>query len=84
MAVFYTLCNRYLEDLSTFYHPETKYWMKTLQGLAILIQCFGGEVPSFFLSGKTISGLIQARIKDQLDSGTPYFSFLTLKKCRYH
>ncbi|CAI6371832.1 unnamed protein product [Macrosiphum euphorbiae] len=41
----------YLEDLSTFYHPETKSWMKTLQGLAILIQCFGGEVPSFFLSG---------------------------------
>lgn len=41
----------YLEDLSTFYHPETKSWIKTLQGLAILIQCFGGEVPSFFLSG---------------------------------
>jgi MFS family permease len=37
--------------LSTFYHPEKKSWMKTLQGLAILIQCFCGEVPSFFLSG---------------------------------
>ncbi|KAL4082823.1 hypothetical protein QTP88_029479 [Uroleucon formosanum] len=43
----------YLEDLSTFYHPETKPWMKTLQGLATLIQCFGGEVPSFFLSCKS-------------------------------
>jgi len=42
----------YLEDLSTFYHPEKKSWMKTLQGLAILIQCFCGEVPLFFLSGK--------------------------------
>ncbi|XP_022179023.1 major facilitator superfamily domain-containing protein 6-like isoform X2 [Myzus persicae] len=41
----------YLEDLSMLYHPETKSWIKTLQGLAILIQCFGGEVPSFFLSG---------------------------------
>lgn len=41
---------RYLEDLSTLYHPETKSWMKTLQGLALLIQCFGGEVPSFILS----------------------------------
>jgi len=50
----YVIINRYLEDLSTFYHPETKSWIKTLQGLAILIQCFGGEVPSFFLSGTVI------------------------------
>lgn len=28
--------------------------MKTLQGLALIIQCFVGEVPSFFLSGKYI------------------------------
>uniref|UniRef100_A0A2S2PG69 Major facilitator superfamily domain-containing protein 6-B n=1 Tax=Schizaphis graminum TaxID=13262 RepID=A0A2S2PG69_SCHGA len=27
-----------------------KSWMKSLQGTALLIQCFGGEVPSFFLS----------------------------------
>lgn len=26
-------------------------WMKTLQGLAMGIQCFGGELPFFFLSG---------------------------------
>lgn len=26
-------------------------WMKTLQGLAMAIQCFGGELPFFFLSG---------------------------------
>lgn len=26
-------------------------WMKTLQGLAMVIQCFGGELPFFFVSG---------------------------------
>ncbi|XP_060874136.1 major facilitator superfamily domain-containing protein 6-A-like [Metopolophium dirhodum] len=40
----------YLEDLSNEFHPETKSWMKTLQGTALLIQCFGGEVPSFLFS----------------------------------
>ncbi|XP_022177886.1 major facilitator superfamily domain-containing protein 6-A-like [Myzus persicae] len=40
----------YLEDLANNFHPETKSWMKTLQGIALLIQCFGGEVPSFILS----------------------------------
>ncbi|XP_026806833.1 major facilitator superfamily domain-containing protein 6-B-like isoform X1 [Rhopalosiphum maidis] len=40
----------YLEELSNVYHPEMKSWMKSLQGTALLIQCFGGEVPSFFLS----------------------------------
>ncbi|CAI6362092.1 unnamed protein product [Macrosiphum euphorbiae] len=40
----------YLEDLSNEFHPETKSWMKTLQGTALLIQCFGGEVPSFIFS----------------------------------
>ncbi|XP_025199984.1 major facilitator superfamily domain-containing protein 6-like [Melanaphis sacchari] len=40
----------YIEDLSNIYHPEMKSWMKTLQGTALLIQCFGGEVPLFFLS----------------------------------
>ncbi|XP_015372474.1 PREDICTED: uncharacterized protein LOC107167801 [Diuraphis noxia] len=49
ISQYYTL-RRYLEDLSNVYHPETKSWMKTLQGIALLIQCFGGEVPSFILS----------------------------------
>ncbi|XP_060874149.1 major facilitator superfamily domain-containing protein 6-like [Metopolophium dirhodum] len=40
----------YLEDLSNEFHPETKSWMKTLQGTSLLIQCFGGEVPSFLFS----------------------------------
>ena len=29
-------------------------WMKTLQGLAMIVQCFGGELPFFFLSGKIL------------------------------
>lgn len=44
---------RYLEELTNNYHPEIKPWIKTLQGLALIIQCIGGEVPSFFLSSKS-------------------------------
>ncbi|KAL4085458.1 hypothetical protein QTP88_027316 [Uroleucon formosanum] len=40
----------YLEDLSNEFHPETKSWMKTLQGISLVIKCFGGEVPSFLFS----------------------------------
>lgn len=29
-------------------------WMKTLQGLAMGIQCFGGELPFFFISGRLL------------------------------
>lgn len=39
-----------MEDLANIYHPETKSTMKTLQGIASTIQCFGGEVPFFLLS----------------------------------
>ncbi|XP_073973876.1 sugar baby transporter isoform X3 [Rhodnius prolixus] len=41
----------YLEDLATAHGCETKAWIKTLEGLAMGIQCFGGELPFFFLSG---------------------------------
>ncbi|KAL4092012.1 hypothetical protein QTP88_026595 [Uroleucon formosanum] len=40
----------YLEDLSNLYHPEMKPYIRTIQGLSLTIQCFGGEVPFFFLS----------------------------------
>ncbi|CAI6361482.1 unnamed protein product [Macrosiphum euphorbiae] len=40
----------YLEYLSIKFHPETKSWMKTLQGTAALVRCFGGEVPSLLFS----------------------------------
>lgn len=32
----------------------TTEWMKTLQGIAMGIQCFAGEIPFFFLSGKVL------------------------------
>uniref|UniRef100_A0A224XLK4 Putative transporter n=1 Tax=Panstrongylus lignarius TaxID=156445 RepID=A0A224XLK4_9HEMI len=41
----------YLEDLASLHGCETKAWIKTLEGLAMGIQCFGGELPFFFLSG---------------------------------
>lgn len=34
-----------------FHRCNNTTWMKTLQGLAMGIQCFGGELPFFFLSG---------------------------------
>lgn len=42
---------RYMEDLTQKYHSDEQSWTKTLQGLAILIQCIGGEVPFLFFSG---------------------------------
>lgn len=45
----------HLEDLAVY--QETCNYdtsMKTLQGLVMGIQCFGGEVPFFFLSGRLL------------------------------
>ncbi|XP_050057858.1 major facilitator superfamily domain-containing protein 6-A-like isoform X2 [Aphis gossypii] len=50
----------YMEDLSRMYHPETISYIKTLEGLTQTIQCFGGEVPFFFLSSyilKRVDGM---------------------------
>ncbi|XP_037908689.1 major facilitator superfamily domain-containing protein 6 isoform X2 [Hermetia illucens] len=42
----------HLEDLSDMEgNCDSQNWMKTLQGIAMAIQCFGGEIPFFFLSG---------------------------------
>lgn len=42
----------HLEDLAAEMEGcGTVSWMKTLQGLLLGIQCFGGEIPFFFLSG---------------------------------
>jgi len=40
-----------MDDLTLKYHSDNQSWTKTLQGLAILIQCIGGEVPFLFFSG---------------------------------
>ncbi|XP_059612922.1 major facilitator superfamily domain-containing protein 6 isoform X2 [Phlebotomus argentipes] len=41
----------HLEDLAAAHGGDHLEWIKTLQGLAMGIQCFGGELPFFFLSG---------------------------------
>jgi hypothetical protein len=41
----------HLEDLAMAEDCDQMQWMKTLQGLVGVIQCFGGEIPFFFLSG---------------------------------
>uniref|UniRef100_A0A1L8DEU6 Putative transporter n=2 Tax=Nyssomyia neivai TaxID=330878 RepID=A0A1L8DEU6_9DIPT len=41
----------HLEDLASDHDGNSIEWIKTLQGLAMGIQCFGGELPFFFLSG---------------------------------
>lgn len=41
----------YLEDLADVSGCQGKDWIKTLEGLIMGIQCFGGELPFFFLSG---------------------------------
>lgn len=37
--------------------PSQLAWLKTLQGLTQGIQCIGGEIPFFFLSGWIIKGI---------------------------
>ncbi|XP_014287821.1 major facilitator superfamily domain-containing protein 6 isoform X2 [Halyomorpha halys] len=41
----------FLEDLAAKNGCGTQMWIKTLEGLVMLIQTFGGELPFFFLSG---------------------------------
>ncbi|XP_055619237.1 major facilitator superfamily domain-containing protein 6-A isoform X2 [Toxorhynchites rutilus septentrionalis] len=42
----------HLEDLASLQEGcDHTVWIKTLQGIVMSIQCFGGELPFFFLSG---------------------------------
>ncbi|XP_050443466.1 major facilitator superfamily domain-containing protein 6-A-like isoform X2 [Adelges cooleyi] len=47
----------YLEDIASMYECSTQAWIKTLQGLVMGVQTFGGEVPFFFWSGWIIKRL---------------------------
>jgi len=48
----------YMEDLvSVSNNHSQQVWLKTIQGLAQGIQCFGGEIPFFFWSGWIIKKL---------------------------
>jgi hypothetical protein len=52
LFLFPFFLNRHLEDLAASQKTcDHTNWIKTLQGLAMGIQCFGGELPFFFLSG---------------------------------
>lgn len=41
----------HLEDLAQLENCSESKMIKTLQGLVSGIQCFGGEIPFFFISG---------------------------------
>lgn len=43
-----------LEDLAKAYSCEAIAWVKTLQGIVMAVQCLGGELPLFFLSGRIL------------------------------
>jgi hypothetical protein len=40
-----------LEDLAMAEGCDMLQWMKTIEGLVMGVQCFGGELPFLFLSG---------------------------------
>jgi len=49
---------RYVDDLATIYHPERKSMLSSIKGFSLTIECLGGEVPFFYLSGKYIGTCI--------------------------
>lgn len=55
--IYIYLCFRYIEDVASMYECSTQGWIKTLQGLIMGVQCFGGELPFFFWSGSIIKRL---------------------------
>lgn len=55
--MYYFFFFRYLEDVASMYECSSQAWIKTLQGLAMGVQCFGGELPLFFWSGWIIKRL---------------------------
>ncbi|XP_050432853.1 uncharacterized protein LOC126840886 isoform X3 [Adelges cooleyi] len=48
---------RYLDEMTSQHDCNKRQWIKTLQGLAQGVQCFGGELPFYFLSGWIIQKL---------------------------
>ncbi|XP_021930441.1 major facilitator superfamily domain-containing protein 6-A isoform X2 [Zootermopsis nevadensis] len=44
----------HLEDLATTEGCDMLHWMKTIEGLVMGVQCFGGELPFLFLSGRIL------------------------------
>ncbi|XP_069691840.1 major facilitator superfamily domain-containing protein 6-like isoform X2 [Periplaneta americana] len=44
----------HLEDMATAEGCDMVHWMKTIEGLVMGVQCFGGELPFLFLSGRIL------------------------------
>lgn len=72
----------HLEDLGGC---DSGAYMKTLQGLAMGIQCFGGEIPFFFISGKLLKkiGHINAMSLVLLAFGVRFFLYSLLSNPWY-
>ncbi|GAB0093197.1 major facilitator superfamily domain-containing protein 6-A [Sergentomyia squamirostris] len=70
----------HLEDLASAQDGNHLEWIKTLQGLAMGIQCFGGELPFFFLSGWILKkiGHIHAMSLVLLGFGLRFLLYSTL------
>jgi MFS family permease len=70
----------HLEDLGSQYGCDYGSTMKTLQGLVMGIQCFGGELPFFFISGKLLKkiGHVNAMSLVLLGFGVRFFCYSVL------
>lgn len=75
----------HLEDLGTQEGCDYGDRMKTLQGLVMGIQCFGGELPFFFISGKLLKkiGHVHAMSLVLLGFGVRFFLYSLLKNPWY-
>lgn len=75
----------HLEDLAAHGGCDYGAHMKTLQGLVMGIQCFGGELPFFFISGKLLKkiGHVHAMSLVLLGFGVRFFLYSLLKNPWY-
>jgi hypothetical protein len=53
-----------LEELAVAQGCDSFEWIKTLEGLVMGVQCFGGELPFFFISGKHCVLILSALLVD--------------------
>ena len=75
----------HIEDLSAKGGCDYGAYMKTLQGLVMGIQCFGGELPFFFISGKLLKkiGHVHAMSLVLLGFGVRFFLYSLLENPWY-
>lgn len=75
----------HLEDLAAEGECDYAAYMKTLQGLVMGIQCFGGELPFFFISGKLLKkiGHVHAMSLVLLGFGVRFYLYSLLSNPWY-